>query len=395
MSTDPRRPYLVVPKLIDQPTWGGQYIVENKGWTHHANLANAKIGQSYELFSGSNLSLLDSSENPAFVGEFTDRDAVQMQTDLPNAISLDELIDANSAKAILGAEVVAARGPRLELLIKFTQALGNSFQVHIKAGVKDPVWKPKPESWYFFEPGLITLGVKPDADWAAYEEAVTAVEHAMTEIGRQIAAGELAYEDAQPKVQALLKEHDPWQYVNLVRTAKDELIDLSGGGLHHSWEEDPKAPLGNVLYELQAEAMDDISTFRNFDKGKVGQHGEIRDLHISEYYKHIDRDPAANDPASHVVKARAIAHTDTYRLDRLLETPLYNLDKLSFSHSGATFTEDPGRYKHLFVKTGKITVMAGSHTITVGTGHSGFVPAAAGEYEVTCLAGPAEVLISF
>ena len=104
------RPYLVIPKLIDQPTWGGQYIVAAKGWAGRAGLGEAKIGQSYELFSGSNLSLLSSSEDPAFAGEFTDRDAVQVQTAPENSIPISRLPDGSSV-----------------FLIKFTQALGNSF----------------------------------------------------------------------------------------------------------------------------------------------------------------------------------------------------------------------------------------------------------------------------
>ena len=90
--TDLKRPYLVIPKLIEQPTWGGQYIVTTKGWLHHSNWAELKIGQSYELFSGSNLSLLTSSEDPNFTGELTDRDAVANLTRLDNALSLHDLV---------------------------------------------------------------------------------------------------------------------------------------------------------------------------------------------------------------------------------------------------------------------------------------------------------------
>ncbi|QQR52772.1 hypothetical protein IPG36_01470 [bacterium] len=75
-----RRPYLVIPKLIKQPTWGGSYIVAAKGWSDHEGLGDLKIGQSYELFSGSNLSLLTSTDDPLFKGELTDNAGVAIPT---------------------------------------------------------------------------------------------------------------------------------------------------------------------------------------------------------------------------------------------------------------------------------------------------------------------------
>ena len=50
------QPYIVVPTLIEQPTWGGEYIGNLKGLAQE-NLGGKKIGQSYELFRDSNLSL--------------------------------------------------------------------------------------------------------------------------------------------------------------------------------------------------------------------------------------------------------------------------------------------------------------------------------------------------
>jgi hypothetical protein len=392
---DLKRPYLVIPKLIEQPTWGGQYIVSAKGWVRHSNLASLKIGQSYELFSGSNLSLLTSSDDPDFVGELSDRDAVQVQTALEHSLPLSALL-AQSAEATLGAAVLAERGPKLELLIKFTQALGNSFQAHIKAGVTHPRWKPKPESWYFFEPGLITLGIKPGADWSAYEAAVTTVDTQMSQLSQQVKSGSLTYADALVQIKALLEATDPWQYVNTVAVGKDELVDLSGGAVHHSWEEDPvNLPLGNVLYELQAEAMDDVSTFRSFDKGKMSPDGSVRSVQLQEYFDVIDRSDATNDPAPHLRQPKSLAHTADYTLDLLLDTAYYKLDKLTFTGAAGTYSDSPARYKHLFVKAGRIDVVAGNITVTVSAGHSCFVPSDADTYEVRNLAAATEVLISY
>ena len=392
---DLRRPYLVIPKLIDQPTWGGAYIVEAKGWADRGDLGRRKIGQSYELFSGSNLSLLDDTAHSAFEGELTDRDAVQIATTAPHAIPLASLMAADAA-ATLGAERVQSHGGHLDLLLKFTQALGNSFQVHIKAGLTHPKYKPKPESWYYFEPGLVTLGVKPGIDWAAYEQALTDISAGMGELSAQVTSGHLARATADARIAELLKTNDPWQYVNEVAPKAGDLVDLSSGALHHSWEEDPdRAPRGNVLYEIQSEAMDDISTFRGFDKGKMGQDGSVRAVHVKEYFEFIDRTPELNDPHNHIHQPRNLTRTHDFTFDHLLETPYYCLDQLEFTGQTGLFRDTISTFKHLFVKTGQIRVTAGGHGVIVGAGHSAFVPAAAHEYQVENLAGPSQVIISY
>lgn len=389
------RPYLVIPKLIEQPTWGGSYIVETKGWKDRDGLAKLKIGQSYELFSGSNLSLLDDTDDPLFGGELTDRDAVQIATRAPHSRPLAELLEAD-AVAVLGSRLAKQRHGRLDLLLKFTQALGNSFQSHMKAGTVHPKWKPKPESWYYFEPGLLTLGVKAGTNWDTYQRALTGIASGMEDLSRQVKAGKLSYDDALDRIQDLLRLYDPWQYVNVVPTAADDLIDLSAGALHHSWEEDSdQAPLGNVLYELQSEAMDDISTFRGFDKGKMGKDGSIRQVHIKEYFEYLNRSPKFNDPASHMVQPHRLTHTADYQLDRLLDTPFYGLDKLTFVGGDGNFRDTVDAFKHIFVKAGRIRVTAGGHTVTVGRGHSALVPAAVQDFQVENLAPASEILISY
>jgi mannose-6-phosphate isomerase-like protein (cupin superfamily) len=395
VSVNLSRPYLVIPKVIEQPTWGGQYIVESKGWDKIDSLAEIKIGQSYELFSGSNLSLLSSSEDPEFSGELTDNREVTTPTQPPSSIGLRDLM-AKSIEDTLGAEVIKERGAEFALLIKYTQALGNSFQVHIRDGVTHPVWKPKPESWYYFEPGLVTLGVKKDADWQKYQDAVEALQAYVLSVGEKVESGSLSYGQATQEIAQAIKAHDPWKYVNTVRVEKDQLVDLSSGGLHHSWEEDPdRAPLGNVLLELQAEAMDNISTFRSFDKGKIGQDGSIRNVQIKEYFEVIDRSPEINDPITHMRQAKPITNTAAYTLERLLETRHYNLEKLTLLSPSGSYSEKITRYKHLFVKEGRVEVTAADQSVTVTTAHSCFLPAAAQGYTIKNLAPKSEVLISY
>ena len=390
-----QRPYLVIPKLIEQPTWGGQYIVTMKGWNKHQHLHDLKIGQSYELFSGSNLSLLDASDDPNFIGELTDRDAVEVPTRPDGTLHLADLV-VEAPEAVLGTGVINERGNNFALLIKYTQALGNSFQVHIKDGIQHPVWKPKPESWYYFEPGLITLGIKPGIDWQEYENTVAEIQTKMESLGAAVSSGSMTYGGAQTEIGKLLKEHDPWRFVNTVPIEKDQLVDLSSGGLHHSWEEDPeRAPLGNVLYELQAEAMDRVSTFRSFDKGKMGRDGSVRQIHIKNYFDAIDRTPEFNDPKAHILEPTLLAKTDTYALEHLLVCSYYNLDKLTLLTDNAEYTEQTARYKHLFVRDGSVTVTAGGHTITVTTAHSSFIPASVQSYTVKNLTGHSEILVSY
>ena len=141
------RPYLIIPKLIPQPTWGGNYIANLKGWSKYADLETKKIGQSYELSSASLLSVdvLDSSD--------------------PNFFNI---VNDGWAKRTLPVRQLV---PNINLLIKINQALGNSFQLHIKPGVSDLFWKAKPESWYFLEPGYISLGVKNEVNIGDYKKA--------------------------------------------------------------------------------------------------------------------------------------------------------------------------------------------------------------------------------
>lgn len=387
------RPYLVIPKLVEQPTWGGHYIITSKGWESRPEFA-AKIGQSYELFSGSNFSLLTSTEDPGFTGELTDRDAVQIQTHPLGTVSLSDMLAAD-AEAVLGKEVIRSRGYTFALLIKFTQALGNSFQIHLKTDAQHPKWKSKPESWYYFEPGVITLGVKPGS-WDAYKAAVSAIDTEMHAISNHIQSGDITIAAAQSKIQSLLDTQNPWQYVNHVQVKKDQLIDLSQCGIHHSWEEDPiHAPLGSVLYEMQLEMMDDISTIRSFDKGKLNPDGSIRDTHIDDYFALIDRSPAANTPATHFRQPQVASKTTAYTHEHLLETPYYNLDTIKFHDSQAVYTEAMTRFKHLFVKSGHIRVEGNGVSLTVGGSHSCFIPAAVQEYSVTSLEGPSEILVSY
>jgi mannose-6-phosphate isomerase class I len=387
------RPYLVIPKLIKQPTWGGAYIPEMKGWQHNNSLANMRIGQSYELYHGSNLSLLTSSDDPKFTGEITDATGVSAKTAPPSSIPLGQLITSDP-KSILGKGSFEHFGNKMPLLIKFTQALGNSFQLHIKDGTADANWKPKPESWYFFEPGIITLGAHAGVDWKAYQEAVTELNNQILSIGNEVKEGSLEYSSAQIQIKQLVTHFNPWQYVNTLQVKAETLIDLSPCGIHHSWEEDPqKAPLGNVVYELQVDVTDAASTIRNFDKGKMAADGATRQLHIEDYFKFIDRDPQTNDPKTHMTHEQIISNQPDYEHTRLLQTNYYTLERLQFKKAG-TYSQMITHFRHLFVKDGAINLTSGTTELMLTRGHSAFVPADCQQYTIASR-DKAIVLISF
>lgn len=388
-----KRPYLVIPKLIEQPTWGGTYIAETKGWQSREDLSGKKIGQSYELYDKSNLSLLTDSADTKFCGELTDNKRVKEQSEAPDSVALRDLI-ADDAAGALGAANAKKYGNEMHLLLKFTQALGNSFQLHVKDGATLDSWKPKPESWYYFEPGLITCGVKKDTDWDAYKTGMITLDRDIRAVSADVKTGALAYEKAKDRIADLIRIYDPWQYVNTVRVEKGTLLDLSPCGIHHSWEEDLKTiPLGNVLYEIQLNVMDDVATLRSFDKGKMGKDGTLRDLQIEEYFLAADRSPQANDPDTHMRKADSIAQTDSFLHERLLTSMYYSMDRLTLYGTGE-FSASIDSFRHLFVRDGSASVKAGEAAIEVTAGHSVFIPAACGSYTVTGRAGT-EILISY
>ncbi len=391
---DTMRPYLVIPKLIEQPTWGGDYIIKTKRWENKTDFANLRIGQAYEIYNGSNLSLLTSSDDPNFSGEVTSSGSVNDRTTPLESVALIDLITQNP-KQTLGAINQQRYGTFMHLLIKFTQAKGNSFQLHIKDGTKHPNWKPKPESWYFFEPGFVTLGVKPFTDWAQYQKAVTDLEAQVLEIGKQVADKTLEYTEAKNRISELKATYNPWQFVNSFYPEPEALIDLSACGIHHSWEEDAeKFPLGNVVYELQLDVLDNVSTIRNFDKGKMAADGSTRPLQIADYFEQIDRSQKANLPQTHIMQPQRIADTNDYSLERLLQTSYYTLEKLIFKATG-NFGKQISEFNHLFVKEGVVEVVAGNTMITVSTGHSAFIPAGAINYQIRAKLPRSVVLISF
>lgn len=358
-----KKPYLIIPTLIEQPTWGGKYILTYKNWNKIPYLKNKLIGQSYELFGQSKLLInLTDSSNPAFVPEVM-RSNLKPLPDCPfpfeqnkDYVMLSDLVKKNP----------------MPLLIKFTQASGNSFQLHVKQSVRRSRWKPKAESWYYFEDGFLTYGINKNTNVADYKKACQLIEAKMKAFSHEVKNGNISSNTAKKEAKEFIQNINPWQYVNLHYVKKNTLIDLSGGGIHHSWEENKeKYPLGNVLYEIQQDVTDSESTLRSFDQGKIGSNGEIRSITIDDYFTYLDTEPAHNDIQNALL---------TQKGSRLLSTPYYSLDVLEVKNKMIDETDQS--FVHLFVREGEAVIETEEGQIRLTKGHSCFIPQGTGKYTI-------------
>lgn len=380
MESPAKRPYLILSKLVEQPTWGGAYIAQFKD-IKDSELRSRKIGQSYELYGKTILSFTTDTSDSSFLQDYIDYNKSGTRPAPEDCLELGSLI-ASNVKAVLGP---AVRQNTMPLLLKFTQALGNSFQIHVKKNAVSSAWKPKPESWYYLEDGIITFGVKKGADLVAYKRVCLAVEQKTNELSEQVKQKKLSYKDAAVALKTLIMEQNPWQFVNTHRVKKHTIVDLSAGGIHHSWEEDPVAfPMGNILYEVQLDVTDEDSTIRSFDKGKMQQDGTVRKIHVDDYFTLLDTKPENNDLALAVQKRSG---------QSLFQTPYYSMDVLNLTKE--LLTENTTSFTHIFVVEGSVQIETNDHTLEVGKGHSCFIPYAVKTYSLTPLQQSASILKTY
>ena len=349
-----KKPYLIIPKLIEQPTWGGDYIVRMKGWSKVKDFDGVRIGQSYELFSGSKLlSKITSTDDPKFIGELGSPDDSKVLNN-PGYKEGEDFVNIRE---------VTSLDDRV-LLIKLNQSNGNSFQLHIKKDIHNQRWRPKPETWYYLEDGLVTFGIRRGVNLKDYKNACKSIEAKMKDLSSRIRNNDLSLNDARLQSEEFIRKINPWQYVNLHIIKKHSVVDPSAGGIHHSWEEDiENHPLGNVLYEIQKDVMDPVSTIRSFDKGKIKDDGTIREIHIDDYFKYLDTDTENNDigKISQEKKGSSLIKNEDYVLD-IFEIETEMKDKTN------------GSYSHLFVREDKIKVEAEDGSVVLSAGHSCFIP---------------------
>ncbi len=377
------KPYLLVPKLIPQPTWGGTYIADFKG-LDPAIFGSLLIGQSYELATDSTLStVLRSSLLPIEIGTASDGSTQEVMGDKSTCFSLQALIESDP-EGVLGKRVAEIHKNRMQLLIKFTQAKGNSFQVHVRPGVILGNWKPKPESWYFFEKGKVTLGLRRPIELDAYKQACKDIEIKAGQISERIKDKSQSVELGRRELQDFISTHSPFAFVNELTVEPQTIVDLSAGGIHHSWEEGDEIPNGNIVYEVQLNVMDKECTLRSFDKGKIGDDGSLRPVHVDDYFTALDTNEARNDPNAYM--RLPMMHGDTgVDVASLFDSLHYKSSLISISreyHGNQTTTQQKESFHHIFVKDGDIEVQTKYGTLNAAKGSSVFVPANVGEYTV-------------
>lgn len=379
------KPYLIIPTLIEQPTWGGEYIAGLKN-LKTPELVGKKIGQSYELYEHTLLSDAPSSKLiPIAIGDPKEPQKASL-IGRGKQFTVSDLI-SNSPEKIIGAKSLKVHGDKIQVLIKLTQAAGNSYQLHVKN--PEEKWLPKPESWYYLEPGLITLGTKKNVDWHEYQKVCTEVNAKAEELSSLIKSGTISVEEGRLKLSDFIKTHNPQDYVNTITVGRYQAVDLSPCGIHHSWEENPVThPLGNIVYEVQKNVYDPDCTIRSFDRGKIKDDGSIRPLNIEDYFAYIDRSEEANNPETHLTVRKIVKKTSSYTVRQIFTTQNYQMQQISLSglvSNQHTTTTDS--YHHIFVSKGNVELTAGSSRLTITTGFSAFIPASIGTYSLRPIKG--------
>ena len=369
MTNFTQAPWQVQDELIEQPSWGGRYIIDLKGLSDDPQWSGKKVGQSYELAKASKL----------------------IDPDGGGLKSLSELIQADPA-GLLGQKVLDKFGSDLSLLIKLTQAKGNSFQVHLPEGKTLNHWVPKPEAWFYLAPGLFTFGLKAGTSFEAYSRVLHTIDDEMGRLSREVQSGRFTVEEARAQAKLRIQSLDPYAYVNLVEAHTDDVIDLTAGGIHHSWEEDAvRFPDGNLVYEVQVDVPDDRCSMRGFDKGKVLGDGSLRPTHVADYLATIEQDPVHNELSQHIRKPIVVTEGATGKVESLFRTAHFATDRLTVS-AGATLPQSLAEgFHHLFVHAG--TAAVGGRTLEQGRSY--LMPASIGEYEIEASGGEAVLLKTY
>ena len=345
--------WLIKPELIEQSTWGGNYIGKLKGIK-----TDKKIGQSYELFSGTKL--INNSE----------------------IIDLKTLIEKNPIE-ILGGKVFEKYGG-MPLLIKINQAKGNSFQLHIKKEIVHPKWQAKPETWYFLENGKITCGIEKGISVKDYKNACLEIDLLMKNLSNQIVNHKIKIEEARNKAKVEIEKINPWQFVQNKKTIAGEIYDLSAGGIHHSWEEDKNSDLGNVVYEVQLDVMDPVSTIRSFDQGKIKDDGTIREINIEDYFNFLDTNEETNFGGT-IPRKTSLLNAFT--------TDDYAMDILTITEQRTEETNNS--FCHLYIKNGSVSLENDEKKLVIKSGESCFIPAISKIIKISPLEDKSEILKTY
>jgi len=362
-------PWSVVDELIEQPSWGGRYIIDLKGLSDSKEWAGKKVGQSYEFSKTSKL--VDPIDGT--VKAFAD-------------------LVKSDAKGWLGEAVLNKYGEDISLLIKLTQAKGNSFQVHLPEGKTLGHWIPKPEAWFYLAPGLFTFGLKPGTSFDAYANVLRTVDDHLHRLSDEVLAGKRTVEDAREQAAHRIASLNPLSYVNVVNAKTDDIVDLTAGGIHHSWEEDNiNYPDGNLVYEVQVDVQDEFCSMRGFDKGKILDNGKLRATHVDDYLTTIVQDSYHNDLSQHVRQPGVILEDDGAKVESIFRTPYFNMDRISISTGSKLDLSTVEGFNHLFLHAGNATI--GNSKLKQGLSY--ILPAATGRYTVAAPGSDVVILKTF
>ncbi len=371
------QPFYVISLLVEQPTWGGKYIASFK----KVNLPEIKIGQSYELAKDSVLLTQPVKKLPFLLATAGDINHPQWHGASATNINIQQLIKTDPT-AILGKKIVAKVGARMPILNKFTQAKENSYQVHIAPGNEFGHWQPKPESWYFFEPGKATLGLKNGIEVKKYQQRCQDINLKAAQLSQQIKNQQLTVSEARKQLTNFINQDHPNHYVNTVYPPQDGVVDLSRGGIHHSWENNPNLPAGNIVYEVQLDQRDEVSSIRAFDQGKIKDDGSIRQLAIQDYFTALDTQVKHNQPQQYMTASQAIQESGA-EIMHIFDNPSYKLTQIKFSKQyRGNETQLNNQFHHLFVRAGQITIIWNNQKWPLSRGQSIFIPASCRNYQL-------------
>jgi mannose-6-phosphate isomerase class I len=199
-------------------------------------------------------------------------------------------------------------------------------------------------------------------------------------------------DDARAQAHQRIQTLDPYAYVNLVEAQADDIVNLTAGGIHHSWEQDDlRYPDGNLVYEVQLDVPDDLCSMRGFDKGKFLDDGSIRATHVADYLQTIVQDPAHNDLSRHIRRPLVMEDLGDAKTEMLFHTPYFNLDRVMIASGGSLRRSLAGGFHHAFVHQGEATV----GDVTLEQGRSYVIPAALGEYTLKAGNMPATLLLTY
>jgi mannose-6-phosphate isomerase class I len=375
------QPFYIVSLLIKQPTWGGKYIAKFKKITD-PKVSLTNIGQSYELAKDSVLIAEPTTNLPFLLASANDTDHPQWHGPKVEGLNIQELIESNP-EGVLGKKIVKKSGSQMPLLNKFTQAKENSYQVHVALGREFDHWQHKPESWYYFENGKATIGLKEGINLKQYQQRCQDVYQKSLQLSQQVRKQELKVESARQQLADFINQDHPSNYVNTVYPPQNSMVDLSNGGIHHSWESDSDLPRGNILYEVQLDQRDDVSSIRGFDQGKIKDNGDIRNVAINDYFTALNIDGEYNQPEQYL-KTPLKKEEGGATISHIFDNPSYQLTQIEFAGQyRGTETQLDQKFHHLFVKEGGVVITWGDQEWPLAQGQSLFVPANCDNYQLT------------